>query len=50
MLLQAFYEHGELTAVEIYGARSGTAEARRVRFYLGGTMPFRTTVTLVEPS
>ncbi|GGN44721.1 hypothetical protein [Streptomyces fuscichromogenes] len=50
MLLEAFYEHEELTAVEIYGKRSSTGETRRVRFYLGNAMPFRTTVTPVDPS
>ncbi|MEU9412268.1 hypothetical protein AB0E08_42150 [Streptomyces sp. NPDC048281] len=50
MLLQAFYERDELAAVEIYGKRDGTAEPKRVRFYLDGTMPFRTTVAPVEPS
>ncbi|MFG2961420.1 hypothetical protein ACGF5O_47855 [Streptomyces sp. NPDC048291] len=49
-LLQAFYEADELTAVEIYGTRSSTGETRRVRFQLDETMPFRTTVTPVEPS
>ncbi|MEU3795977.1 hypothetical protein AB0F07_40440 [Streptomyces fructofermentans] len=49
-VLQVTYEEGELTAVEIYGKRESTGEAKRVAFSLARNVFFRTTVTPVESS
>ncbi|MFF2852983.1 hypothetical protein ACFVT5_42895, partial [Streptomyces sp. NPDC058001] len=47
-VLQATYEEGELTDVEIYGKRESTGETRRVMFSLTPNMFFRTKVTPVR--
>jgi hypothetical protein len=47
-VLQVTYDEGELTAVEIYGKRESTGEAKRVTFSLARNPFFRTTVTPVK--
>jgi hypothetical protein len=47
-VLQAAYEEGELTNVEIYGKRESTGETKRVGFSLVRNPFFRTTVTPIK--